>query len=142
MTRTYTRTKPTSSVRDKADPADASTYEALVQACVEAIVTRPESVQQGRQTILISLPYFCKRAKGFPAGILDHKTATANIYKLKARTLLDWLYKEGYSQFSYTDVTRGMLAFSRDLATLDRQLSCEINVDTDLNDLYNSVLHD
>ncbi len=138
--RTYTRKKPTSAIKDKADPADAITYEALTQACIESIITRPDSVQQGRQEVLISLPYFVKIAKDFPQGILERKTATCNIYRAKAKSLLNWLYDNKHSQFSYSDVTRGALAFNRELLILDRQLSCEISVDSNLNNLYNDVL--
>lgn len=140
MTRTYTRKKPTSAVRDKADPAAAATYEALTQACIESIITRPEDVQQGRQEVLISLPYFVKISKDFPQGILERKTATCNIYRAKAKSLLNWLYDNKHSQFSYSDVTRGALAFNRELLMLERQLNCENMLDTDLPTLYNESL--
>ena len=138
MTNTLCRKKPTSAVKDKADPANKETYALLVQACIASIINRPDDIQQGRQTILISLPYFAKRAKDFPAGILVSKTAATNIYKIRVKALLDWLHKKGYSTFSYNDVTRGMLAFSRDLATLERQLEFNENtLDTELDVPYN-----
>lgn len=72
-------------------------YEKLVKACLEALI-------QGQIDVIIAFPYVMKFPKDFPRGILERKVDDANIHRIKAKKLLDWLRSRGY-----TDITTDML---------------------------------
>lgn len=110
------RHKPKASVRDKMDPASASDYERMAEACKLAVISRQDD-------ILLSFPYFVKfTSKGFPKGILVDKTPTTNIYKVKAKKLLDWLHEHEYSDHSYRDVIEATHAIGLRLTLLGKDI--------------------
>jgi hypothetical protein len=112
------RRKPTSAVRDMLELSSKATYAALTKACIAAIVGRADD--DYRVDILIEFSYIIKFPKGFPKGVLVEKTASTNIYRVKAMKLLDWLHSEGHSTISYTDLMTSSEVFARYLSKLQK----------------------
>jgi len=91
-------------------------YKEMAAACVRHLIAREEN-------ILISFPYFVKfKAEGFPPKQLVKKTPTSNIYKIKVKRLLDWLYKMGYSKHSSEDVLEATKEFAKNLTMLENEI--------------------
>lgn len=113
------RHKPKSTVRDKMDPAERKDYEKMASACVQAIIA-------GQDNVFLSFPYFVKfKSKGFPRGQVVEKTATANVHKINAIRLLDWLYAHGFSQWDYKAVKAASYKFKLKLTSIERKLDLE-----------------
>lgn len=99
-------------------PVDAD-FDAMVQACVDAIV-------RGSTDVLALFPYTLKFPKGFPKGILEVKYEDGtNVHRIKAKKLLKWLNEAGY-----TDITMDMLR--------GEQIAFGINT-TKLEEMFDSV---
>lgn len=111
-----TRTKPTNALRDATNVADTYTYEFLAQEAIKAVIER-------QWNLYLQLPYFVKFEKGFPRGILHKKTATTDIFKVKTRKLLDWLYKEGYTTLNTAAVMAATRAFAYQEGNIERMFT-------------------
>jgi hypothetical protein len=82
-----------------------SDYDALVRACVEAIVT-------GESDIIIKFSYIAKFPEGFPKGILVERAGPIDSHRVKARKLLTWLHEQ-----KHTDITVAGLKQQREMFT-------------------------
>lgn len=116
----FPRRKPKSSVRDKTDPAGREEYEAMAAACVAAIATASSH-------ILLSFPYFCKFSADWPKRWLVEQTATNNIYRVNARTLLDWLHGKGYSRVDSKTVVESRRLALLKLTAMEKSLDAEVD---------------
>jgi hypothetical protein len=74
-------------------------YDRLVRGAIEAILS-------GSEHVLVAFPYTVKFPKGFPKGVLVEKTLVSNIYRVRARLLLEWLHEHGHTEI--TNATLGM----------------------------------
>jgi len=103
-------------------------YERLVTSCLEAIIS-------GEKDVLVAFAYVTRLPDDFPRGILEDKTETSNIHRIKARKLLTWLYDKGYTTLTLEDVKQQRMNFGRFEAKIDKMLDEpqheEHNVETD-----------
>lgn len=105
------RKKPSASLTDNCDPADESTYLVLVKHATEAVIKRQWDLH-------IRLPYFVKIADGFPRGVKTRVNDMYDVYKVKSRKVLDWLYENNYSSHN----TAMIMTLTRELARLEGKI--------------------
>ena len=111
--RFHKRYKPKLSAYENTHSATQATFQAMEQACVEAIVERKLSVE-------FTFPYFAKFPKGFPPKIIASENSSTITYRIKARKLLEWLNKEGHSTQTPKSVVESSTAFIIQLRKLER----------------------
>lgn len=114
------------SKKDKAtlQGASGATYAALLEVATEAVV-------KCENDVFLSFHYSVKFQKGFPKGILVQKTETSNVYKVKARRLLDFLFDIGESKFNSRMLVGNKRAIEKHLNNLENGFikSYEIKVE-------------
>jgi hypothetical protein len=115
------RHKPKSTVRDKMDPAAKADYEKMAEACIAAVIARQDNV-------FLSFPYFVKfKSRGFPKGMrVDRLDELRDLYKFNAQRLLNWLYEQGHSKHSYTDIMEASRAHNLRVSTMERSMDVDI----------------
>lgn len=119
------RHRPRKEVRDLAKKADKSVYLALVGIAVDAIVNH-------QYDVILSFTYFCKFPSDWPTGIRIERTTTHDTYRIKARRLLNWLYKHGHSEYDAKMLCLSTYGLERKLAAMDRMID---NIDKQAYDL-------
>jgi hypothetical protein len=78
----------------------------LVRGAVEALIS-------GSTDVLVAFPYVFKFPKDFPKGVLVEKTPTANIRRVKAKKLLDWLRQRGYTDITTDALRAAQISFTK-----------------------------
>lgn len=108
--------RPRKAVRDSLRGLVASDYEKLLQACIVACVEH--AGKNNYPVVEVAFHYLTKFADDFPIGWPVREEGPVNIRRIKARRLLEWLYKHGYTKLTVDDIA----AVCFQLSNLERNL--------------------
>lgn len=109
------------SLQNKPKKAD---WDRLLTACLEALIA-------GENDIIVAFSYVTKLPKDFPRGILEHKVEDKNVHRIKARKLLRWLYKHGYTTITIEDVKSQQMHFGKAELKMERMFEIDVDIPQD-----------
>jgi hypothetical protein len=100
--------------------ASRKQYEALQNACIEAILS-------GTNKVEIKLPTLFKKPEGFPSFAEKIVIGGTNIVAtMNAKTLLNWMYKNGHSPYSSQDMARMTAQVKMKISLADSYLGVDL----------------
>lgn len=117
-----TRHKTKKAVKVTLQGATGATYQELQQVATEAVLKH-------QQDVFLAFHYTVKFQSGFPKGVLIEKTETSNIYKVKSRKLLDFLFDIGQSEYNAKMLSANREIYERLATDIEKEYNLNIGED-------------